>query len=119
MQEADTTVHILSSLDDIAWLLNIRGGDVMYTPLVLSYAVITMEDVHLFINESKLNQEILDSWNGLSVILHPYEEIYTFVKTLDETSHVLLDPSRINYAIYKNLPDATEKSGEAKSNNSI
>ena len=109
MQEADTTVHILSSLDDIAWLLNIRGGDVMYTPLVLSYAVITMEDVHLFINESKLNQEILDSWNGLSVILHPYEEIYTFVKTLDETSHVLLDPSRINYAIYKNLPDATEK----------
>lgn len=91
MQEADTTVHILSSLDDIAWLLNIRGGDVMYTPLVLSYAVITMEDVHLFINESKLNQEILDSWNGLSVILHPYEEIYTFVKTLDETSHVLLD----------------------------
>ena len=72
MQEADTTVHILSSLDDIAWLLNIRGGDVMYTPLVLSYAVITMEDVHLFINESKLNQEILDSWNGLSVILHPY-----------------------------------------------
>lgn len=61
----------------------------MYTPLVLSYAVITMEDVHLFINESKLNQEILDSWNGLSVILHPYEEIYTFVKTLDETSHVL------------------------------
>lgn len=38
MQEADTTVHILSSLDDIAWLLNIRGGDVMYTPLVLSYA---------------------------------------------------------------------------------
>lgn len=109
MKESNATLHILSSLDDIAWLLNIRGGDVMYTPLVLSYAVITMDDVHLFINETKLNQEILDSWKELSVILHPYEEIYSFVKTLDTDSHVLLDPSRINYAIYKNLPEKMEK----------
>lgn len=109
MKESNATLHILSSLDDIAWLLNIRGGDVMYTPLVLSYAVITMDNVHLFINETKLNQEILDSWKELSVILHPYEEIYSFVKTLDTDSHVLLDSSRINYAIYKNLPEKMEK----------
>ena len=57
MKESGTTIHILSSLDDIAWLLNIRGGDIMYTPLVLSYAVITMDEVHLFISESKLNQK--------------------------------------------------------------
>ena len=58
----------------------------MYTPLVLSYAVITMEDVHLFINESKLNQEILDKLERAFCHLTSYEEIYTFVKTLDDFS---------------------------------
>ena len=50
-------LHV-TTLDDIAWLLNIRGNDVMYSPLVLSYAVITMNEVHLFIDESRLDEHV-------------------------------------------------------------
>ena len=58
MKEKNTNVHILTTLDDIAWLLNIRGNDVMYSPLVLSYAVITLKEVHLFIDEHKLDEHV-------------------------------------------------------------
>ena len=58
MKKVHATVHVLTTLDDIAWLLNIRGNDISYNPVVLSYVMITMEDVRLFINEAVLNDEI-------------------------------------------------------------
>ena len=52
MKKAHASVHVLTSLDDIAWLLNIRGNDILYNPVVLSYALVTMDQLYLFVNSS-------------------------------------------------------------------
>ena len=54
MEKAHASVHVLTSLDDIAWLLNIRGNDILYNPVVLSYALLTMDQLYLFVNSSVL-----------------------------------------------------------------
>ncbi|MGL4912054.1 MAG: aminopeptidase P family protein [Romboutsia sp.] len=103
MKEKKATAHIITSLDDIAWLFNIRGGDVKSNPVVLSYAIIGLEGVYLFVDESKLNDEIKSELNKENVQIKQYDEIYDFVKTLNDEEVVLLDPAKVNYAVYNNI----------------
>ena len=91
MKLKGATTHIITTLDDIAWLFNIRGRDVKYTPVVLSYAIITLDEVYLFIDENKLNEEIINELKTENVIIKKYDDIYEFVKTMDKTETVLLD----------------------------
>lgn len=104
MKKAGATVHLLITLDDIAWLLNFRGRDVAYMPVVLSYAVVTMNCVHLFVNEKKLSNEVKSVLAKDNVILHPYNEIYEFTAGLASDEVILLDPARLNYALYNRIP---------------
>lgn len=104
MKKAGATVHLLITLDDIAWLLNIRGRDVAYMPVVLSYAVLTMDCVHLFVNEKKLSDEVKSVLAKDNVISHPYNDIYEFTAALASNEVVLLDPARLNYALYNRIP---------------
>ena len=104
MRENNTTTHILTSLDDIAWLFNIRGGDIKYNPVVLSYAVITLDKAILFIDENKLNDEIKEEFNKIGIEIRNYFEIYEFVKNINKDEVVLLDGTTVNYTIYKNIP---------------
>ncbi|MDF2610931.1 MAG: peptidase family [Lachnospiraceae bacterium] len=105
IHDKGATTHILTSLDDIAWLFNIRGNDIIHTPVVLSYAVITMDQAYLFIDETKLNTEIISQLTTNGVILKAYEDIYEFVKTLSKDEVILLDSNKVNYSIYHNLGD--------------
>lgn len=109
MKENGASVHILTTLDDICWTLNMRGNDIEFFPLVLSYAVITPEQVRLYMNEKKLDEEMKAQLALDGVTLHPYNSIYEDVKKISRGDAVLLDPSRLNYALYRNLPDETEK----------
>ena len=109
MKLKGATTHIITTLDDIAWLFNIRGRDVKYTPVVLSYSLITMDKVYLFIDDNKLNDEIINELNKENVIIKPYNDIYEFVKTIDEKENVLLDDEKVNYSIYNNLPNEVKK----------
>ena len=104
MKQRGATAHLLITLDDIAWLLNFRGRDVAYTPVVLSYAVIMMDCVHLFINAKKLSNDVQSVLTKDNVILHPYNDIYDFTATLTSNEVVLLDPARLNYALYNRIP---------------
>ena len=104
MRENNTTNHILTSLDDIAWLFNIRGGDIKYNPVVLSYAVITLDKAILFVDENKLNDEIKTSFGEEVVEIKNYFEIYEFVKTINKEEIVLIDSNKISYSILKNIP---------------
>lgn len=104
MKKAGATVHLLIALDDIAWMLNFRGRDVMYSPLVLSYAVVMLDCVHLFINEVKLSTEIKSLFSKDNIVLHPYNDVYDFVHQLSSEEIVLLDPARLNYALYNSIP---------------
>ena len=91
MKEKNANVHVITTLDDIAWLFNIRGGDVKFNPVVLSYALITLDKVYLFLDKSKLNEEILNELSKENVEIKPYNDIYEFIKTLDKNDKILLD----------------------------
>lgn len=103
MSKNNATVHILSTLDDIAWLFNVRGNDIAYNPVILSYAVITMEHAYLFADSDKFSSEIITSLANDGIELKDYFEIYEFVKTISTKETVLLDTNKVNYAIYHNL----------------
>ena len=105
MAKKGATTHIVTSLDDIAWILNIRGNDVEYNPVVLSYLVITMEKVVFFVDETKLNEEIMQSFGSLTVEGQPYNDIYEYAKTIGQEEVVWIDGSRVNYTIVKNISD--------------
>ncbi|APF26163.1 hypothetical protein NPD7_747 [Clostridium sporogenes] len=110
MTAEGANTHVITSLDDIAWTLNIRGNDIEFFPLILSYLIITMDEVHLFINETKLSDEIKSNLkeNGVSFI-HPYNEVYETVKKFTNSDVVLVDPARMNYALYNNIPEDVKK----------
>lgn len=103
MREKEVTSHIITTLDDIAWLFNIRGNDIPYNPVVLAYTVVTLEQVFLFADKSKFSDEIKAKFNADNIVLKDYDEIYNFVKKLLSTEVVLLDKKKVNYAIYSNL----------------
>lgn len=107
MKEAGADVHVLTTLDDIVWLLNIRGNDVACNPVVLSYALVTMERFYLFINDEVLNGEVKSYLGQLGVKTMPYNNIYLAVSQLD-SSKVLLERAKTNYAIVNSL-DATNE----------
>lgn len=109
MRKADVSFHIITSLDDIGWLLNVRGDDVEYFPLLLSYAIVKMDSVELYADERKFDEAILAEFEKNHVHLHPYNDIYEDVKKFTPKDSVLLDPKRVNYAIYSNIPKEVRK----------
>lgn len=108
MKESSANVHLLSSLDDIAWLLNIRGGDIAYCPLVLSYLLLFQDHAELFADAGKFPENVQEELKKNSIALKPYHEIYTEIGSLPHGTTVLLDPERVNYTLYKILPEGTE-----------
>ncbi len=104
MEKAGANVHIIAALDDVCWTTNLRGDDIEYFPLLLSYAVITMDDMKLYIDERKLTDEMKANLVKDNISIHPYDAIYEDVKALPADSRILVDPARLNYALYNNLP---------------
>ena len=109
MKEKKATTHILASLDDIAWLFNIRGRDVKSNPVVLSYAVICTNSVYLFIDKNKIDEDIKHELSKENVQIKGYDEVYEFIKNIDEDEVVLIDTSKVNYAIYNSIPSNVRK----------
>lgn len=103
LKKENADLHILTSLDDIAWLFNMRGNDVECNPVVLSYAVITITDAFLFLNETVLNQEIRMDFKENGITILPYDQIYAYAKEVDRQQRVLLDKTKVNYTIGKSL----------------
>lgn len=104
MSEVGANIHIITSLDDIGWLLNIRGMDVDFFPLLLSYAVVYENKVDLYVDDTKLSDEIKAALAENNVHLKPYNSIYEDVKGFDYSDVLLLDPALLNYALFNNIP---------------
>lgn len=104
MEEHGVTAHIIASLDDVCWLLNIRGDDIDFFPLLLSYAIVKKDGVELYVDDSKLDDRIQVELAKNQVTIHPYNAIYDDVKGLSGSETVLIDPMKMNYALYKNIP---------------
>ena len=102
MKENGAEVHILTALDDIAWMLNIRGNDIPCNPVVLSYLVLTETESHLFIQEETLNEKVKQYLADLGISLHPYDAVYDFVSGITGKT-ILLEKAKVNYTICQSV----------------
>lgn len=100
-QGADT--YILTSLDDLAWLLNIRGDDVECCPVVLGDLLLDETGCHLYVDENKFSPELKQRLHEDGVDFRPYLDLYEDVKKIPAEAKVLLDPDKANYAILKGI----------------
>ncbi|RHQ95910.1 aminopeptidase P family N-terminal domain-containing protein [Peptoclostridium sp. AF21-18] len=109
MKECGATYHTIATIDDICWVLNMRGDDIDFFPLVLSYMVVKMDGVDLYIDETKLNDELKSEFAEIGVAIHPYNDVYADTKKIPAGETILIDPARLNYAIYSNIPEGVAK----------
>ncbi len=105
MKESNCNTHVIASLDDICWILNMRGDDIKFSPLVLSYLVLTDKEVYLFIDDSKIDEQVQKNLKRINAMIKPYDDVYDFVKGFNKNTSVLVDPRKMNYALYKNIPN--------------
>lgn len=94
---------LISSLDDIAWLFNIRGTDILYNPVVLSYALITKTDAYLYLFSEAESTSLTESLSADGVTLRNYDDIYDDLRGLNLKS-LLLDATKTNYALTACIP---------------
>lgn len=103
IREKEVDTYILSTLDDIAWLLNLRGDDIKYNPFVMSYLIILKDKVLLFADNFKFSDKIKEYFKQNSINLYEYFEFYNYLKNIDENKKILLDYNNVNSLIVKNL----------------
>ncbi|WP_312177588.1 aminopeptidase P family protein [Chryseobacterium sp.] len=101
MESMEATVHVISSLDDVAWTLNLRGSDVQSNPVFLGYIVITKNDAKLFTDLEKLEVEARKQMDEVWVKMMPYEEFYNCLKEFKDEK-VLVSPNS-NQSIFEAL----------------
>lgn len=101
-QEADCLV--LPALDDIAWLLNLRGDDVACNPVVLAFAAVEPERVLLFAQPAAFDETLQKRLAADGVELAPYEEIYDYVKALPEGTALWMDAAQAGDALWNSVP---------------
>ncbi|WP_101773586.1 aminopeptidase P family N-terminal domain-containing protein [Peptostreptococcus faecalis] len=106
MEKVGADAHIITTLDDTGWLLNLRGRDVEYFPMLLSYSIVYKDKVVLYVDERKFNDDIKSKLAADNVEIKSYNDIYEDVKTI--SGKILIDPDRLNYAMYKNIPSGVE-----------
>ena len=104
MEKAGADRHILTSLYDIAWLLNVRGSDIAFVPVVLSYLAITKEACIWFVQNEAVPAEIVADLGACGVVLRPYNDVYDYVKTIRAGEKVLMDTGSANYRLCSTLP---------------
>lgn len=102
LTEKKVTHTVLSSLDDIAWVFNLRGNDVPYNPVFVAHAVIGLKDAALFVSLAKVSDPLRRKLNRDGIKVFPYEAITAYLSKLPAHAFVLLDPKRVS----QNLPGA-------------
>lgn len=95
--------YFIGAIEDICWLLNIRGRDVAYNPVVLSYMLISQNEAHLCIDLDKLDGKANDYFSENNIKTHSYDYIFTLLKEIPGKNRIFLDPERTNVAIYDSI----------------
>lgn len=103
LQKAGSDAHFISALDDIAWMFNIRGGDVEYNPVTIAYAYISQDEARLFIDSAKLSAEVQAALRRDGVAFSEYEEVGVFLQRLPQGTSVLIDPEKTSLTIKNTL----------------
>ncbi|XP_023537181.1 probable Xaa-Pro aminopeptidase P isoform X1 [Cucurbita pepo subsp. pepo] len=108
--EAGSSAIIISMLDEIAWLLNLRGSDVPNSPVMYAYLIVEMDGAKLFVDTSKVSSEVMDHLKSAGVELRPYDSIISEIENLAEKgANLWLDPVSVNAAIANAYRNACDK----------
>ena len=108
MEEKGATHLFLATLDDIAYTLNIRGGDDLYTPIVVSYLLIDSHNATLFVDESKIDVSVKGYLQKNGVKIAPYEAVNDALVALDKTEACYISSDKINALQYKLISENTK-----------
>jgi Xaa-Pro aminopeptidase len=109
MQKACAQVVVLSALDDIAWLFNIRGNDVDYNPVVIAFAVVDSENATIFINPEKVNSETVKYFSANGVTTEAYHSVYQYLEKISPEAKVWIDGAKLNRSLYESIPAGCKK----------
>ena len=99
LKDKNATALVLTSLDDIMWLFNIRGNDVECNPVVLSYSIIYQDKTVLYLHKEVLNESLYKTLVNDNIIIKDYNDIYTDVTTFDESNTVIYQNNKVNFAL--------------------
>ncbi len=99
---------LITTLDDIAWLFNLRGSDIECNPVFLAYALISDDQATLFINETRIENEALQALKDSNIVLQPYESISDAIRSLPDSTTLWLDPATTSQNLFNYLPDAVD-----------
>lgn len=103
MREKGADLHMISSLYDIAWILNVRGGDISYVPVVLSFLSLTQDTCTWYVQEEIITPKLRKYLDKYNITTKPYESFYDDVKAIPAGKKMLMDTSIANYRIYSNI----------------
>ncbi|KNE75519.1 Xaa-Pro aminopeptidase [Candidatus Burkholderia crenata] len=104
MREKGAQWHFISTLDDLAWLFNLRGADVTYNPVFVAHALIGLDDAALFVGDGKISADLKASLLKENVRVEPYSNVANALATLPAGSTLLIDPRRITLGSLEKVP---------------
>jgi Xaa-Pro aminopeptidase len=104
MDAQGVQAHLVSSLDDIAWLFNLRGADVDYNPVFVAHALIETRQARLFVNADKFDAALIAGLKADGVDIAPYSEITKALSELAANSRILIDPKRVTVGLTQAIP---------------
>lgn len=108
MKKLGADTFVLASLDDICWLLDVRGNDVESTPVVLSYLVMTQEAVTWYVQDISVDDTVRKAMKESCVTIAEYNDVYANLKKLSMDKTVLYQPSKTNYALASCIPEGVK-----------
>lgn len=111
LQRQDAHWHLVSALDDIAWLFNLRGNDVPYNPVFLAHALVGRDTARLFVDAAKLDSGVRTALESDGIRIEPYEDIAAALACLPENETLLFDPSRTTVGLLNAAAYVGKKEG--------
>lgn len=106
LKENGVIKYLITTLDDIAWLFNIRGSDVNFNPVIVSYAVVTLDNAIIFINDEKVSPDLRSSFAKDHIELKPYEAITDELKEITASNSILIHKASCNDSLHSSInPD--------------
>lgn len=106
--KAGANACIISTLDEVAWVFNIRGNDVDYNPVALAYGYVSLDEAILFIDSSKIDDSLVEKLDEQGVEVEDYDKFDRFISKLSKKTVIALDESKINHHMATLIPKKVE-----------
>ncbi len=103
MKDLGASYHLMATLDDIAWTLNLRGKDVGTNPVNIAFVLIAPQKVFLFISKEKVNDALVKELNQDDIEIFEYGDIYAALMEIEDNQNVLVDPGNTNYRLFGSI----------------